>query len=650
MAEFNPEPRDKVKIGGITYEVQPHPAVQTFAFGQEGRKAFVYQIRDTRNSALYALKIFKLAYRLPELVDICRDLASYSQWPGLEVCDRVCLHNGPHDDVIKAYPAMEYAVLMPWVMGSTWYDMIINETPLKRAEAVAFAAATAEVLAGLEESGLSHCDISAANVIINNINGERVHLIDVEDLYAPTFNSPAALPAGTDGYAHKTVASGQWGPYADRFAGAILICEMAAWHHADIRKKSQEEHYFGGTEMHQDVPRYQLMRSTLHDLAPRLAELFDQAWFSDTLDQCPRLAEWHEVLSELNRQARLEKVVGGWQPLVLPGGGLPDAAPRPFTEPDGPRKPPATPAGSPAPAPARKAAPLPTQPPALAVQPSPLPPQAPAQRTPSGAPIEPGDESPVKEWRPLNISSPSAPSVERRPIDLPQAPSQGPSIPISPEPQEESPVQEVSFEALPAAPQPAPTEYQELGEAPSEEVNLPGFEAIEIPATPEGVDFLPLTPIEAASYDPGFEPLAAAHATEQETQAPEPAPQPPTRTSRRRKAISLDEEDGSPDFGAAPPAAIEMAHGLIKPQLGLAQVEMNRPRLVWTESSGAQSYLLQESKSADFTKANEHRTEAGVTTWQPNLPRIGSKMLYYRVCAEADGEQSPWSETLEVQL
>src|SRR5690606_1570520 len=174
-----------------------------------------------------------------------------AQWPGLEVCNRECLHNARHADILSQYPDLEFAVLMPWIGGSTWYDMVIGMTPLTRHEALAYADAVAQVLAQLEEARLAHCDISAANVIIHP-NTDRAHLIDVEDLYAPGFDAPAARPAGTDGYAHHEVKSGYWGPYADRFSGAVIISEMAAWHVPEIRKQAEEEHYFAVDEMHQD--------------------------------------------------------------------------------------------------------------------------------------------------------------------------------------------------------------------------------------------------------------------------------------------------------------------------------------------------------------------------------------------------------------
>ena len=333
MPEFNPSPKEKVTIGGIAYEVMPHPAVPTFAFGQEGRKAYVFQLKGGPNGGgLYALKKFKEVFRVPSLVDVNEQLAQFAQWEGLEVCERNCLHHGEHDDILAKHPDLEYAVLMPWITGTTWYDVVITTRALNKAESLSYANAMAQVLAGLEEAGLAHCDISAANVIINPVT-ERAHLIDVEDIYAPGFTPPSALPAGTDGYAHRTAGQGLWFTEADRFAGAIILCEMATWFNPEIRKLSEEEHFFPQDQMGvPDTPHYRLMKTKLADLDPRLADLFDQTWRAKTLADCPRLNVWQDIFEELYRQARIAEVVGSWRPLTLPGA---ESKPVPAMQPIG---------------------------------------------------------------------------------------------------------------------------------------------------------------------------------------------------------------------------------------------------------------------------------------------------------------------------
>lgn len=442
MPDFNPSPHDRVVIGGLRYQVMPHPAVPTFAFGQEGRKAFVYQLAGGPDSGLYALKKFKQAFRLEELVGICDQLARFSQWQGLEVADRVCLHHPKHADALDRWPDLEYAVLMPWIGGTTWYDMVIGMTALTRLEALSFARATAQVLAAIEEAGLAHCDISASNVIINPTTG-RAHLIDIEDLYAPSFDPPAALPAGTDGYAHSTASGGLWCAEADRFAGAVIVAEMAAWHDPRIRKQAEEEHYFSPSEMQQDCPRYRLMREVLADLDAQLAELFDLAWFSQTLADCPRLSEWQEVINRVHHSVEVAGVVTAWRPLAAPGvepAAEPAAEPRPIQPPPAapavseqeppPIVPQFTPQISPRPAPGTPVI-QPTLPPAPATGPAAAPIRIQPSQQPGG---------PVREWRPISappsVTPPPAAAPAGR-IPIWQPPAEAEEAPVEAAPPEE---------------------------------------------------------------------------------------------------------------------------------------------------------------------------------------------------------------------
>jgi hypothetical protein len=481
MREFNPSPHDQMVIAGQTYQVMPHPSVPAFAFGQEGRKAFVYQISNSTDGSLYALKEFKPAFRVPELVDVCDALARFSTWRGLEVCARQCLHAGRHDDVLDVFPDLEFAVLMPWIGGSTWYDIVVGERPLSRLDALTFANATAEVLAALEESGLAHCDIAAPNVIINPNTG-RTHLIDIEDLYAPGFASPSALPAGTAGYAHKVASDGLWSPTADRFAGAVLLAEMASWHIPAIRQAADEEHYFGPTEMQEDCSRYQLMLGTLATMDPRLAELFEQAWVSETLSDCPRLSGWRNVLYDVFRREQISKVVADWQPIAIPGGVTPEPAGEEEEPPKPVSLPPAEPAAHVADAQPEVVPPAVTAPPvAVPVKPAeeskPTPPPSrpitvpPPGSSPAPAPARqippPPTGGPVKEWRPLVVPSAPASAPANRSIPIPPQASQPEPIAIPVEPAEEEPQEEDPLPAEPSRsdepPSPAADEQSVVG-------------------------------------------------------------------------------------------------------------------------------------------------------------------------------------------
>jgi hypothetical protein len=618
MADFNPSPHDRVTIGGLLYRVMPHPAVPTFAFGQEGRKAFVYQLSGGSDGGNYALKVFKVAFRLPELVDICDQLARFARWPGLEVCHRQCLNKDQHPDVLAQYPDMEFAVLMPWIGGSTWYDMVIGMTPLSRIEATTFANATAQVLAAIEEAGLAHCDISAANIIINPTTG-RAHLIDIEDLYAPDFNPPGALPAGTDGYNHRTAAKGQWSADADRFAGAVIMSEMLAWYDPRIRKEADEEHYFGAGEMQEDCPRYRLMIAVLGDLDPRLPDLFERAWFSPTLADCPAMKEWQEVISEVYHRERVAGVVSDWKPLVIPGGGLPDAAPQPMPEVMPISPPPAPPVEAtedePEPAPAAPVEVEPAEP--QPARPAPATPIIqPAVRdttpvTPTAQPIQvqPPQQSggPVVEWRQLAVPQPTEQNgTAFKPISLPPAEPETPPGPIVVEGEAPPPVESTPIDVEPQA----------------EEIAFEGLD-IEEPVEEE-------IPFDAIQDEP---------------------------FSEEEEAVLIDEElpivDESFEVEPYPDELMPVLEsGLPQPVLDLHLIdEKNRPHLVWTPIEEATGYTLEEDDNPDFDSPKVYQVKGSSTDWTP--PRLlwrRSGRLYYRVRAEADDEIGPWSDTVAIRL
>lgn len=296
MTQFDPKPGTQIRLGAKQYNVLPHPVVKSMAFGQEGRKAIVYQLRS--NGHLHALKIFKHQFRDPSIIDTCNKL-SLLDLPGLDVCQRECFTRSSMAPLINQYPELEYAVLMPWIQGSTWFDIVASSMSITKDASKKLAKNTAEVLASLEKRGYAHCDIAAANVIVNTGTGQ-VNFIDVEDMFGPGLPQPGSFPQGTDGYQHKTSranSKGQWRATGDRFAAAILLAEMLAWHSPDIRKAADEEHYFPVHELQDpSSANYQLMMSALTNISSKIARNFERAWHSNSLDECPSLSEWVNLL------------------------------------------------------------------------------------------------------------------------------------------------------------------------------------------------------------------------------------------------------------------------------------------------------------------------------------------------------------------
>ncbi len=217
---FQPAANSPFEIDGITYRTAEHPAAPGVAYGQEGRAGIVFQLIGSDGEAR-ALKVFKPRFRAPGLVSLSSKLEAFADSPGLQVCHRTVLTPQRHAAVLHAHPDLTYAVLMPWVFGPTWMEVLLDEKhTLTPEQSLRLARGMAEVLSLMEQSHVAHCDLSAPNVIITE--GEPgVALVDVEQLFGPDLNRPAILPAGSVGYAHKTAPEGVWSAEADRFAGAV---------------------------------------------------------------------------------------------------------------------------------------------------------------------------------------------------------------------------------------------------------------------------------------------------------------------------------------------------------------------------------------------------------------------------------------------
>jgi len=299
-APATPRASDVLAIDGRSYRFSAHPAAPGVAFGQEGRSAVVYQIMADDGAPhphVQALKIFRQQFRVPRLADGARRLRAFAALPGLAVCQRNVLTPDKDAGLVRTQPELEYAVVMPWAEGRTWHDVLLSREPLSADDSHALATTLADVLASLEAHGLAHCDLSGPNVVLD-IASRSVSLVDVEDLYGPGMPRPEQLPAGSDGYAHRTAPAGMWGADADRFAAAVLLAEMLGWSDERVRRHAVGERYFARDELQLDCERHQVLRTSLeeHWGAP-LADAFERAWHSSSLTDCPTLREWQSLIA-----------------------------------------------------------------------------------------------------------------------------------------------------------------------------------------------------------------------------------------------------------------------------------------------------------------------------------------------------------------
>jgi hypothetical protein len=263
---FRPNVHDELTLNGVTYRIAEHPAAPGIPYGQEGRAGIVYQLLPADRSAGFqpaALKVFRARFRTPALVSQAEKLAAFADLPGLTVCRRTVLTPQRNADLLRREPDLTYAVLMPWIEGPTWVEVMLEKRPLTPQQALDLARAFADILSRMEQNGLAHCDLSGPNVLLPMLAqptadrrpqtayspSSTVELVDVEGLYAPGLPRPEVLPSGSSGYAHRTAREGLWGPTADRFAGAVLLAEMLGWGDESVREACYGETYFDPAEM-----------------------------------------------------------------------------------------------------------------------------------------------------------------------------------------------------------------------------------------------------------------------------------------------------------------------------------------------------------------------------------------------------------------
>jgi len=212
-------------------------------------------------------------------------------------------------------------VLMPWIEGPTWMEVMLRgdpgSHPLTAQQGLTLAHSLTETLVGMEERRVAHCDLSGPNVMLpalfpspaggRRAGGEgKIALVDVEQFYGPGLARRGLLPGGSPGYAHKTAPQGLWSATADRFAGAVLLAEMLGWCDERVREAAWGESYFDPAEIQQESARYHILVQVLRERwGDSVATLFSRAWRSETLADCPSFGKW--LVAPGSRLAEKEK-------------------------------------------------------------------------------------------------------------------------------------------------------------------------------------------------------------------------------------------------------------------------------------------------------------------------------------------------------
>ena len=299
---FLPRVNDRLLLGTEAYFFTEHPAARGMPYGQTGRKATVFQLQDEEGQKR-ALKVFQAKYRTEENLEKTSDLLRFASMPGLATCERFVISKQQFPSLILQNKDLNYSVLMPWVEGTTWQDVVLNKISLNRDRCYEIASNLNMVLGSMESLGMAHCDLSGPNIILrprelDDDDEDLVSLIDLEEMYAPKLKRPKTVPAGSAGYAHASTQSGVWSADADRFAGSVLLANMLTWSDSSVVQAAFGEQYFAPNEMQVDCPRYQTLVGSLEkQWGKNTSELFSTAWHSKVLGDCPTFTDWADALS-----------------------------------------------------------------------------------------------------------------------------------------------------------------------------------------------------------------------------------------------------------------------------------------------------------------------------------------------------------------
>lgn len=299
-----PKSNNRIDIGQVYYTVQENT--------DHGGKSIVLKLQSNQDQSFWALKCLNNPENL-NLADDNDKMASIKHIPGFEwTAKRQVLTYTNHKQLLKQYIKLHNAILMPWVKTSeqtSWFEFKVqqiqnNEALRDRNDFIHVAYKLAESLKELEERGFAHGDINTTNVIVN-MTGRSINIIDIEDMFHRKYTlSINNLSAGTPGYQFR---SGQsvWHESADRFAGALLLCEILCWNDIRSNNITRDEYLFDQLEeidtRDTQCQVYKVIEASLQQLSPDLLALFEACWQAKSIDECPQIADWYDAIEVLMR-------------------------------------------------------------------------------------------------------------------------------------------------------------------------------------------------------------------------------------------------------------------------------------------------------------------------------------------------------------
>ncbi|MBV9455501.1 MAG: hypothetical protein JOZ19_15515 [Rubrobacter sp.] len=300
---FDPLPGDPIYLFEQEYVVQPHPQAPYLPYRQKAGRARVYQLLN-KEDQYFALKEFKKRYRKPALIDSYKNLHRVENFEGLRAAKRRIVL--PSDPTAKRYPSLEYAMLMPWIHGKTWFDVLgqtrEGESYPDLSIAIELCDRFLEIMEALEKAGMAHTDISPGNVMVG-FDPIDVQLLDLEEMYMPGVDAPPEQNTGSAGYRHRSGET-TWKPEGDRYAAAVLAAEMLILAKPALARKATDEGFFrGNCEAPEGKARFKDVRPWLKKVSPEFAKVFERSWFAKSLEGCPRISELREPIKKLTNSS-----------------------------------------------------------------------------------------------------------------------------------------------------------------------------------------------------------------------------------------------------------------------------------------------------------------------------------------------------------
>jgi hypothetical protein len=316
--DFDPNPRDPIHLFGQKHVVQPHPKVPYMPYSQEAGRATVYQLRSERGE-YFALKVFRKRYRNPNLLDSVQKLSRIKNLQGLRAAEHRAVE--PSEPVARKHRNLEYAMLMPWIHGITWFDVLgqaraqgyylDNDPRVRKSAAIRLCDRFLEVIEGLEAKRVAHTDISPGNIMVQ-LDPVDVQLLDLEDMYTPGALPPVELNKGSQGYRHRSGDEGEtsWRAEGDRYAAAVLAAEMLVLTNLELARKATEEGFFTDHRgAPQGMSRFREAQAWLENTAPEFAVVFERSWFAESLEGCPTISDLRGPIKELANSMPSEPIV-----------------------------------------------------------------------------------------------------------------------------------------------------------------------------------------------------------------------------------------------------------------------------------------------------------------------------------------------------